>query len=120
MKSPIRILLISVAAAVLMSACNSLFYGDKLSPGEYQQLLKKVRIFIAVAPKLKLTPISEEDKKFINTHEPKFAAYYTGPKRGEFRMVWYINPSYSVRVIGKGIFLDPSCKLRLTVSRFQQ
>ena len=94
--------------------------SNELTPSEYQQLLKKARIFIAVAPRLKLTPISREDKRFINTHEPKFHADYYGHKSGQFTMIWAINPSYHVRVIGKGKFLDPSCKFRLTVSRFAQ
>jgi len=114
-------LVLAVSAVICCSSCSTLSTsGNELTPDEYQRLLKKVRIFIAVAPKMKLTPISAEDKRFINTHEPVFKPDYTGPKQGVFRMIWYINPSYSIRVIGKGIFLNPSCKFRLTVSRFQQ
>jgi hypothetical protein len=94
---------------------------DELTPSEYKQLVKKTRIFIAIAPVMRLNPISSNDKRFINTHEPtRFFARYYEDKGGEFKMIWEINPSYSVRVIGKGKFLDPSCKFRLTVSRFAQ
>ena len=94
--------------------------GNELTQDEYQQLLNKARIFVSVAPQLKLTPISREDKRFINTHEPKFDVHYYGPKRGRFSMIWEINPSYHVRVRGAGKFLDPSCQFRLTVSRFAE
>ena len=92
---------------------------DELTPAEYKQLLKKSRIFVAMAP-MRLNPISDSDKRFINSNEPKFYPRYYGDKSGEFKMVWKITPSYSVRVIGKGEFLKPTCKFRLTVSRFAQ
>ena len=106
-----------------ITACQSTDDDEdyaELTPSEYKQLLKKARVFVAIAPVMKLTPISDEDKRFINTHEPKFYPRYYGDKSGVFKMVWRINPGYSVRVIGKGTFLDPSCKFRLTVSRFAQ
>ena len=91
---------------------------DELTPAEYQKLLKKVRIFITVAPAN--LNISQSDKRFVNTHEPKYYPYYMGDKSGEFKMSWKINPGYSIRVIGKGKFMDSSCLLRLTISRFAQ
>jgi hypothetical protein len=107
-----------------MTSCQTTKFDDvdyaELTPSEYQKLLKKVRIFIAVAPVMRLSPISDNDKRFVNSHEPKFYAHYYEDKGGDFKMVWAINPSYSIRIKGKGKFLDPSCKLRLTVSRFAQ
>lgn len=92
--------------------------NDELTKEEYQFLLRKVRSFIKVS-QLR-NPISDRDKNFIYTHEPKFKAYYYGHKSGRFRMVWSVRPGYSVRIIGKGEFLEDDCLLRLTVSRFAQ
>ena len=94
--------------------------SDELTDAEFQHLLKEARIFVSVAPRMKLTPITADDKKFINTHEPKCYPRYTGYKRGEYKMVWRVRPGYSVRVIAKGELLEPSCKFRLTVSRFAE
>ena len=113
--------LITLVFAVSCNTADSQLSGyGKLSPEEYQQLLRKARAFVAVAPKLKLTPISNEDKRFIYTHEPKFHIEYYGYKSGVFKLIWTINPGYAVRIIGKGKFLDDSCKFRMTVSRFVQ
>ena len=105
--------------AVVSCQTNENSTYDALTPTEYQQLVKKARIFVATSP-MRLTPISDNDKRFINSHEPKFYPRYYSDKGGVFKMVWKIDPGYSVRVIGKGQFLKPSCKFRLTVSRFAQ
>ena len=108
------------AISSCISTSNEITENDKLTPEEYQQLVKKCRIFVITSPRLKNMALSDENKRFINTHEPKFNAHYYGHKSGEFHMVWLINPGFSVRVIGRGEFLASSCKLRLSISRFVQ
>ncbi len=113
----ISIILLLSAVVSCQTTKNQTY--DELTPAEYKKLVKKVRKFIAVAP-MRLTPISNSDKQFIYSNKPKFHPTYCGDKGGIFKMTWKINPGYSVRIIGKGYFLQNSCKLRLTVARFAQ
>jgi hypothetical protein len=117
------IFFIAVWIALFSVSCNTagkITADDKLTPEEYQQLLEKCRNFIMVAPHMKRIALSSKDKAFIKTHKPKFKPYYNGFKSGKFRMSWQINPGYSVRIYGKGEFLEPSCKLRLSILKFAE
>ena len=112
--------LFAVVFFIVLTSCSLLREitdNDKLSKAEYQQILNRARKFISM---IKHLPISEEDKLFVQEHLPKVHIRYTGYKQGIAKMVWKINPSYSIRIISKGDLLDKNCPTRLTVSRFKQ
>ncbi len=119
-------------SAVSCTTMNEITENDKLTEEEYQQLLKKCRLFVMSAPHMKYRPLSKNDKIYIKTHLPKFNPRYFGHKSGTFKMswtrkqpqhgwsTWGESTAFSVRVYGKGEFLDPSCRLRMSVLKFAE
>lgn len=89
---------------------------DELTEAEKMQVISRARKFIIQVNHFNISP---DDKIFVKANMPKFYVKYTGYKRGAAKMVWRINPSYSIRIICNGDLLDKSCPTRMSISRFQ-
>lgn len=99
----------------LMTSCLGMMTAE-LTDAEKSRLIEKGRKFVITVNHL---GISSDDKIFVKTNTPKLSLQYNGYKSGTAKMVWKINPSYSIRVICKGDLLDTSCPIRLSVTRFE-
>jgi len=114
------VIIFTVLFSMFLTSCNSvreITVSDELTKTEYQQLLARARKYIQMVNHLR---ISKEDKLFVQENLPKSYIQYTGYKQGMSKMLWKINPSYSIRIINKGDLMDEKCLTRLTVSRFKQ
>lgn len=113
-------LIYSLSLLCLLTACSTVSEitgSDKLTDSEYQQILARCRKYIQMVNHLH---VSNEDKLFVQENPPKQYVEYTGHKQGTMKLLWKINPSYSIRIIINGDLLDEKCPTRMTVSRFQQ
>ena len=104
---------------LLCVSCSSLgldSFSNELSESETSELIERARLYITKAKKLNITPA---DKRFVQNKLPRVFIDYTGYKSGSAKMVWRINPSYSIRIIFTGDLTDKKGEIRLTVSRFK-
>jgi hypothetical protein len=112
--------IIALSMMVLLCAsCNSVgieSLSNELSEREQCALIERARKFVITTNHLNITP---DDKRFVKNELPRLFIDYTGYKRGIAKMVWRINPSYSIRIICKEDLTDKSGLIRLTVSRFK-
>lgn len=105
----------ALIVTISMSSCMGIG-NPELSESEKKQVIERARKFIITVNHL---GISVDDKVFVEANQPKFFVIYNGYKSGTAKMVWRINPSYSIRIIFKGDLMDKSIPPRMTISRFK-
>ena len=109
-----------VALSLLSSSCTSVISDfDKLNPGEYASLIKRCARIVDRLPYTGKIPVSKQDRLFVQRHEPKFHARYSGYKTGSFKASWKIAPAYIIMVEGNGKMTDDKCPIWVTVQRFE-
>lgn len=114
------VLFLSVIFVLSLTSCQStgeITDRDKLTEAESQIVLARARKYIQMVNHLR---IGKEEKSFVQENLPKCHIEYSGYKQGTAKMIWKINPSYSIKVTSKGDLLDKNCPTRMTISRFKQ
>ena len=110
-----------IVLSIFSSSCTSVMSEfDKLNPGEYASLIKRCAKIVNRLPRTGKISVTQKDRLFVQQHEPKFHARYTGYKTGSFKASWKLGPSYIIMVEGKGKMTDDKCPIWVTVQRFDE